>query len=234
MADHLSEEEQIEALKRWWKESGLQAVLTLAVIFGGYFGWQGWQNHQQKQAEDASVIYLEMLEAVSGNPGQPVPESARESVSSKADQLKTDHAGTQYARYAAMLKARLAVESDDLDTAAQELQWAIDDGADQALVAILRLRLARVEAARGNPDKALQLVQGVDAGEMKSAYEEAKGDFLLQQGNSDAAYTAYQSALSITDPQGVAASMLQLKLSQLRPAQAPKEASEEESEGNES
>ena len=43
MADHLSEEEQIEAFKRWWAENGLQMIAAVVLIVGGYFGWQFWQ-----------------------------------------------------------------------------------------------------------------------------------------------------------------------------------------------
>ena len=39
MADHITEEEQIEALKRWWDENGKQTilaiVLTLVAILAG-------------------------------------------------------------------------------------------------------------------------------------------------------------------------------------------------------
>ena len=83
------------------------------------------------------------------------------------------------------------MDSGDLDAAAGELQWAMDS-ADEVTKLVARLRLARVEAARGNLDTALQLVQGVDAADMKSAYEEAKGDFYFEQGNAAAALTAYQ------------------------------------------
>ena len=75
----------------------------------------------------------------------------------------------------------MAVDNQDLDTAASELQWALDNSPAPATERLVRLRLARVEAARGNIDSALQMVQGIDAAEMKSAYEEAKGDFYLLQ-----------------------------------------------------
>ncbi|MDP6197779.1 MAG: tetratricopeptide repeat protein, partial [Porticoccaceae bacterium] len=85
---------------------------------------------------------------------------------------------------------------------------------------LARLRLARVEAARGNVDTALQMVQGVDPAEMKSAYEEAKGDFYVQQGNMDSAFSAYQAALAAnqsSDP--MVGNLLQLKLSLVQPAE---------------
>ena len=77
---------------------------------------------------------------------------------------------------------------------------------------------SRVEAARGNIETALQMVQGIDPAEMKSAYEEAKGDFYLQQGNTAAAYTAYESALAANDSTDqMIVNILQLKISQVKP-----------------
>ena len=75
-----------------------------------------------------------------------------------------------------------------------------------------------MEAAAGNLDKALQLVQGVDAGELKSAFDEAKGDFYQLQGNAAAAYTAYEAAMMGIDAGNSSASqLLQLKISQVKP-----------------
>ena len=88
-------------------------------------------------------------------------------ISLLAETLKQDYSDTQYAFYAALIKAKLAVESTDLTAAAVELQWAMDNADETVNENIARLRLARVEAAAGNLDTALQLVQGVDAGELK-------------------------------------------------------------------
>ena len=38
MAEDITEEEQIEALKRWWAENGMQTVLAVVLVIGGYFG----------------------------------------------------------------------------------------------------------------------------------------------------------------------------------------------------
>ena len=220
MADHITEEEQIEALKRWWEENGKQTLLGIALIVGGYFGWQAWTDHSVEQASAASLSYQEMIENLAGlNPGETLTEDKQLTVNLLADKLKAEHSDTQYAVYAALTKAKLAVEGNDLDTAVSELQWAMDN-ADEVSEFIARLRLARVEAARGDLDKALQMVQGVDAGEMKSAFEEAKGDFYLEQGNSAAAFTAYQSALATeSSGDGSVRALLELKIGLVQPAQ---------------
>ena len=228
MADHITEEEQIEALKRWWEENGKQTILAIALIVGGYFGWQAWTDQNVEQASAASLTYQEMIDSLAGvNPGETLAEDKQLAVNLLADKLKTEYSDTQYAVYAALTKAKLAVESNDLDAAVSELQWAMDN-ADEVSGLIARLRLARVEAARGDLDKALQLVQGVDAGEMKSAFEEAKGDFYLEQGNSAAAYTAYQSAMA-TEASGDASvrALLELKMGLVQPAALEEPATEE-------
>ena len=219
MADHITEEEQIEALKRWWDENGKQVVLAIVLTVGGYFGWQAWTDHVDDQTAAASLVYQEMLDNMDGAvPGDTLGADKQAEISLLAETLKQDYSNTQYAFYAALIKAKLAVESTDLAAAAVELQWAMDNADETVNENIARLRLARVEAAAGNLDTALQLVQGVDAGELKSAFDEAKGDFYQQQGNAGAAYSAYEAAMMSIDAGNSSASqLLQLKISQVKP-----------------
>jgi len=236
VADHLSEEEQIEAFKGWWAENGLQLVAALVLVVGGYFGWQFWQDRQQTQIEQASDLYVEMIDIVSSqSDGGRLALEKEVAIGKLADQLKEEYASSGYAQFAALLKAKLAVDNKELDLAAAELQWAMDNDPTAETERLVRLRLARIEAARGNIDSALQMVQGVDAAEMKSAYEEAKGDFYLQQGNTAAAFTAYESALTANQSSDTMISnMLQLKISQVKPADPIIETQETDSQEGDS
>jgi len=219
VADHITEEEQIEALKRWWDENGKQIMLAIVLTVGGYFGWQAWTDHLDDQTAAASLVYQEMLDNMDKvAPGEALDADKQAEISQLAETLKQDYSNTQYAFYAALIKAKLAVESADLSAANTELRWAMDNADEAVNENIARLRLARVEAAAGNLDAALQLVQGVDAGEMKSAFDEAKGDFYQQQGNSGAASSAYEAAMMGVDAGNSSASqLLQLKISQVQP-----------------
>jgi predicted negative regulator of RcsB-dependent stress response len=219
VADHITEEEQIEALKRWWDENGKQIMLAIVLTVGGYFGWQAWTDHLDDQTAAASLVYQEMLDNMDKvAPGEALDADKQTEISQLAETLKQDYSNTQYAFYAALIKAKLAVESADLSAANTELRWAMDNADEAVNENIARLRLARVEAAAGNLDAALQLVQGIDAGEMKSAFDEAKGDFYQQQGNSGAAYSAYEAAMMGVDAGNSSASqLLQLKISQVQP-----------------
>ena len=47
MADYETEEEQIEALKDWWRENGNSLLIGVAVALVAVFGFRGWQTSVQ-------------------------------------------------------------------------------------------------------------------------------------------------------------------------------------------
>lgn len=218
MSDNLSEEEQIEAFKQWWVDNGLKLVAAAVIAIGGTLSWQGWQGSQQEYAEQGSAIYSAMIDVATTETDQPLTDEQKQGINASADQLKQEFSDTGYAHLSALLKAKIAVDADDLEGAASELQWVLDNNPAEDIELLASLRLARVEAANGNTDKALALLDGQDAGKLTSAYEEAKGDFHLSMGHLDAAYASYQLAIE-TEQSGNSTqlSILRLKLSQAKP-----------------
>lgn len=216
MSDHLTEEEQLEALKRWWKENGKFIVLAVVVAVGGYFGWGAWQDQQRAQAESASTQYEQLLNSMR-SPEQELP-------SELVENLK--QGGDLYAYNAALIKARDAVEKGELDAAAEQLQWVLDQSPDAPVAQLTRLRLARVLAAQGSHDTALaELKSSEPAESFASEYAEVRGDILLAQGKPDDARGAYQFALeNLTSPQQNRAALLQMKIDNLKTASASESA----------
>ena len=66
MADR-SEEEQLDIVKRWWKENGTSLIAGAALAAAGVFGWNAWQNYQQGQSEAASVRYQQLVNVATAN-----------------------------------------------------------------------------------------------------------------------------------------------------------------------
>lgn len=222
MVEERTDEEQIEALKAWWDENGTKTLAVLVLIIGGYFGWETWSNKIQAHSQQASDLWQETFDIVEGKSAREVEVDQMVLVGSNIDKLKQDYADTAYSHFAASLRAKLSVEMGDLDTAADALQWSLENNFDEATQIVTRLRLARVEAARGNFELALEMVQGVDAGQHNAAYDEAKGDFYIQLGESDAAYTAYESAMAASQSADITTqNVLALKISQVAPASVP-------------
>ena len=59
-----SNDEQLEALKDWWRKNATAVVLGTLVALGGVGGWKFWQSHQISQAETASQLYSELSQLV--------------------------------------------------------------------------------------------------------------------------------------------------------------------------
>ncbi len=219
MVEERTDEEQIEALKAWWDENGTKTLAALVLVIGGYFGWEAWSTKIQAHSQQASDLWQTTIDTVDGKSARDVQVDQMILVGSNIDRLRQDYADTAYAHFAAALRAKLSVEMGDLDTAAEALRWSLENNADEATQIVTRLRLARVEAARGNFKLALEMLQGVDAGQHKAAYDEAIGDFYVQLGDTGAAYTAYESAVAVSQSaDSTARNVLALKISQVAPA----------------
>lgn len=221
MSAHLTEEEQLEALKRWWNENGKSTIVGVAVVVAGYFGYQGWQTNQQAQAEMASAQYQDILEAVQVAPGQALSEEKRATVVHLSEGLKSDHGSSLYASQAALFLAKLAVEQNDLDRAAAELQWVLEQDVDSSISKITSNRLARVLLAQQKYDEALQQVSSDDAGSFASLFAETRGDILLAQGDVKMARAAYELAQqTMAEADSSRAALLSMKLDDLKAPQS--------------
>ncbi len=122
MESYRTEEEQVEALRKWWDENGRSTLIAVVIALGGAFGWQAWQEHSRSQRENASDLYQAMLQAGSA----PVLSAERRAEAEAfANRLKSEYAGSTYAQFAALQMARGAVEACDLDSAEAELRWVL-------------------------------------------------------------------------------------------------------------
>ena len=94
--------------------------------------------------------------------------------------------------------ASIAVSESDLGEAERQLRWVLskaDKGGDVAQVT--ELRLARVLAASGEADKALEILQRAGSGGYAASYAIARGDVLLQLGKKEEARDAYNDAKTL-------------------------------------
>lgn len=217
MSVHLTEEEQLEAMKRWWKEHGKTILISVVVAVGLYFAWNAWQDQQRAKAEAASATYEELLKIVATEPGKVLAESERTTAEHLVKELKEGDNTSLYAHNAAFFLARIAVSEERLDDAVTELKWVLSNKPDDATRQLANLRLARVLLAQQAYDDALDLVQTPPTVGFASEYAEVHGDVLKAKGDLDAARTAYEKALAaITQQQQERFMVLQMKLDDLK------------------
>lgn len=218
MAELLTEEEQLEALKRWWKENGKTTIAAVVVLGAGFFGWNQYQDHVQSQAEQGSALYEEFISATTeladvGAGAEPATEAEIATVTAIAAKLEEQYPKSLYANFAQLYLAKMAVNDGDLDAAKAELNKVITGPNADTLKELAQLRLARVEFAAGNYDAALSATQAEVGDAYASAYAELRGDIYLAQKDFASAQTAYQSSLdAISDPRSMRRSLIQLKL----------------------
>lgn len=196
MADHITEEEQIEAAKRWWDENGKSIIIGVVVAVVGYFGWQGWQAQQKSAKESASLLFEDMMQAAVAEPGQTISEDQRLKAQAIAEELKADHSGSLYSNNAALWMAKLAVEQNALDDAKAELEWVLNNEANEGVALIARLRLAQVQYAQKAYDEALTTLNAGDGTAFDPAFNELRGDIYVAQQNINMAIESYEKALT--------------------------------------
>ena len=217
MSVHLSEEEQIETLKRWWKDYGRTVIIAVLVAVVGYFGYTTWQDQKRQRAENASEVYEQLLKLANAEPGKVLSASDKATITHLANELKDGNSKSLYAHSAAFFLAKLAVDDNKLDVAVTELKWVLSAKPEAATEQLARLRLARVLTAQKAYADALAQLSPEPAAAFTSEYAEARGDILKLQGDLDAARTAYEKALAATDPQQQERFMLlQMKVDDLK------------------
>lgn len=193
MSEMRTEEEQVQALKDWWKENGRSLMIGVAAALAIVMGWKAWQQNQQRNAETASLLYQNMVDAVVGV----VSEDDAASLSTArhlGEQLKADFENEAYARFAAMLLARVAVDQGELDRALSELDWVLAHEPDSEQAELASLRKARILSAQGKTDEALALLATLQNSAFEVQVAEARGDLLFKNGDRDGAREAYQQA----------------------------------------
>jgi predicted negative regulator of RcsB-dependent stress response len=209
VVDYASEEEQIEAIRRWWHDNGRAVLLGVAIGLAALGGWRGWAWYQSEQGIAASRIYQEMLAQVGQGDAKAVYE--------RAERLRDEYSRTPYATLAALAAGRAAAEADQPERAAEWLRWAVDNGRHAQLQHLARARLARVLVAQQAHAQALDTLDGEAPAEYEVLYAEIRGDALRHQGKPSEAASAYRDALEAqgrpADPE-----LLQRKLNQVQSA----------------
>ncbi|MCD1630389.1 MULTISPECIES: YfgM family protein [Marinobacter] len=212
MAELRTEEEQIQAIKDWWKKNGSSLLIGIGAALAIVFGWQAWQNHQAQQRAEAANQFATLLNAFADESD----ENASETVAFVAETLRNDYGKSAYAIYGNLVLARQQMMVDgNAEAAIDSLNWALDKAADYpALSLVVRNRLARAQFAAERYDDALATLDGAaNADAFAGVFSELRGDILLAQGDTDGARDAYITARE-QNQQG-RSGILELKLSDL-------------------
>ncbi len=188
MSDYRTDEEQAEALKKWWNENGKFIIAGIVIGLGAIFGWRGYSTHLTQQALEASRLYEQMVIASR--------ENDSENVAVYANRILNDYKSTTYAMFATLMLAKEAAETGELTEAETHLRWVLSNSPQEEFEHVARLRLARVLIAADKLADAVKTLNTTNTGDFSSRYEELRGDILVKQDKVDEARQAYEKALA--------------------------------------
>lgn len=185
-----SEEEQLEAIKKWWNENGRAVVSGVVLGIALIMGWNFWQERQLRISQQASALFQQALLAMN--------EKKSDAALQLSERLVKEYGDIAYGAYGRLLLAKLKSERADTPGAKQALESVLSSKADGSYKHIARLRLIELLLSNGEFDAARQRVEEAEQsggfGTYQSQYEELRGDALAALGSRDAAREAYGRA----------------------------------------
>ncbi|MCE0556692.1 tetratricopeptide repeat protein [Motilimonas sp. E26] len=207
MVGYETEEQQVDAIKNWWKENGTAVIFGTVIGLGSLWGWRFYNEQKIASQEQASQAYTQAITTL---------ETGSEDAISSTQAFIDSNADNNYGTLAALMLAKVAVDKGDFELALSQLEWAKKNKVSEVLLPTVNLRLARVQTELKQFDAALATLAEVKDDAFKAKAEEAKGDILLLQGQAQKARAAYQSAVLAGGNTGNPA--LQIKLDDLAEA----------------
>ena len=192
MDEFESEDQQIEAIKKWWKENGASLILGLGIGVAALLGWREYLSYQTGHSAEASDLYQAVQAQVVNN-------RLDDAHIQKADLIRSDYSDTPYAALVSMAQAKFEYEQGDLESALMHLRWASDNSAEPDVQHVANLRLARILIAQSNYDDAEAVLSAAYPAGFTSGYEELKGDLYAARGETAQARVAYDKAINAAE-----------------------------------
>lgn len=188
MEIYSSEEQQVEAIKKFWQENGTQIILGAVLGLGGWGGWNWYVDKQISEKEAASAQYEKFIEVAS-------EETANlDSLNLELNKFTEAHGESGYNIFVQLVAAKQAVSEGNFAQAETSLASAAAQTEDESLKSLVLVRLARVQTELTKYDAALTTLNSVTNEAFSATAAELKGDVYLAQGNSDKARAEYQAA----------------------------------------
>ncbi|MCS6204570.1 tetratricopeptide repeat protein [Shewanella baltica] len=206
MEIYSTEEQQVDAIKQFWKDYGNSILIGAVVGLGGLYAWNYYSDVKVAQAEEASKAFHELT----------TKSSDEAAMLAGVAEFSKSHDQKGYQALLELIVAKTAVEAKDYPKAIEALNKVIAAKPGSGLDVIATLRVARIQAEQGQIDAALATLDQVTDKAFFAQRDELKGDFLVRQGEVEKAKTAYQAAM---DNGGVVTSpALKIKLDSLNQA----------------
>ncbi len=207
MSVYMTEEEQLDAIKKWWGKYGSRITTALSIVFLCIAGYRYFSWHQEKVSQQASSTYEQMMVSFSNH--------NIKSVRSYANELINKYDNTVYADAAHLTLAKIYVDKNKLNAAKTQLYQVIKKGHMLPLQQIAKIRVARILATEKEYTNALSELSSIADPTYLSVINELKGDIYNATGEYQNAINSYQSAMSEVKNNGMGNLFLEMKTNEL-------------------
>lgn len=187
----LQEQEQLDALKAFWKQYGnliTWALVAAMLVYAGINGWQWWQREQSAKA---GAMFDELDRAAQAGDAE---KTAR-----VFTDIRDRYPRTAYAQQAGLLAAKIQYEKGKTDDSRAALAWVVEHAVDDEYRALARLRLAGILLDAKQHDEALKQLEPIAQGPFAALAADRRGDILQAQGKTAEAKAAYEQAWKAMD-----------------------------------
>ncbi|WP_295391631.1 tetratricopeptide repeat protein [uncultured Thiodictyon sp.] len=189
MSEYETDDEKVEAIKKWWKENGMSVVAGVALGLGVVFGWRTWTDYRNGVSGQASAAFEQLLDSATAD--------AAQSTAQQAQLLSQGYASTAYPALGELVAAKVLYETGDAAAAIAALQQVVDKAPDPALQRLAALRLARIQLAEGQLDAAAATLAAYDkSSAFAGDFAAVRGDLAAARGDTAAARAAYEKAIA--------------------------------------
>lgn len=213
----LQEQEQIDALKAFWKQYGNLITWLLILVLGAYAAWNGWSWWQREQSAKAAAMYEELDRAALAG--------EVDKVGRVFGDLKERYPGTAFAQQGGLLAAKVQAERGQADAAKTTLGWVAEHALEAEYKTMARLRLAGMLVDARQYEEALKALDAADAPAFAALVADRRGDVLQAMGRAEAAREAYRKAWDSMQPTVEYRRLVEAKLAALAVAPASSAAS---------
>ncbi|WP_127959251.1 YfgM family protein [Serratia microhaemolytica] len=204
MEIYTTENEQVDALRRFFAENGKALAVGTILGIGALLGWRYWQNHQTATMMAAAEAYQQATDTLVTGSTQGV----------QAVEQFIQNNSNSYSAFAALRLAKHSAQQGDFAQAQQQLLTAQQQSKEPNLQALINLQLARVQLQQNQLDEALKTLQAVKGEGWQPMMQEVRGDVLLAKGDQQGARDAYKKGIELSNSQTLQA-VMRMKLQNL-------------------
>ncbi|MDG2107919.1 MAG: tetratricopeptide repeat protein [Woeseiaceae bacterium] len=185
--DDLSEKEQLDQMRYWWSEYGSFVIGGIVIGASLLLGINYYQNKTLQSQLNASAAYEILINHVSAG--------RLDDAKLTEIEISMSYRDTIYVAQAGLAMARLYMDKNRDEAAADALLGVIDGSSDNELKNIARLRLARIYLYQDKPEEAINLLINQEGDAFSAIFGEVLGDAYTMLGRTAEAADSYQRVL---------------------------------------